>query len=36
VLGSLGPWNPIMVTDNDWKAINDIDRFSVTRLPGVS
>ncbi len=25
VLVSLGPWNPIIVTDHDWKAVNDIN-----------
>ena len=25
VLGSLRPWNPVMVTDNDGKAIKDVD-----------
>ena len=36
VLVSLRPWNPIIVTDNHWKALNDIDRFSMELLPGVS
>jgi hypothetical protein len=36
MLISLRPWNPIIVTDNDWKAINDIDRCSVELLPGAS
>jgi len=25
VLVSLGPWNPIMVIDHDWKAVHDIN-----------
>jgi len=33
---SLGPWNPIIVTDSDGKAINNIDCFGIELLPGVS
>jgi hypothetical protein len=36
LLGSLRPWNPVIITDNDGQAINDIDRFSVELLPSVS
>jgi hypothetical protein len=36
MLVSLRPWTPVMVTDNNGKAVNDLDRFSMERPPGAS